>query len=700
MLLRSIILVMFCISSALLCGEAVQPQPGPPPKDGAPAQSPPVTRIPEVVVEGRAEDLITKATSASEGKVGAAQIADRPLARPGEVLETVPGLIVTQHSGSGKANQYFFRGFNLDHGTDFSTWIAGMPINMPSHGHGQGYTDINFMIPELVESVEYMKGPYYASEGDFAATGAAHINYFKKLDQNIFEATGGSFGYARTLIAGSPKISCGELLGALELSFSDGPWERSEHSKKISGVLSYSQGDENLGWSMTGMGYSNAWDSTDQIPKRAVDAGLIDRFGGIDNSDGGRTMRFSLSGEWHHVDKESATHVGAYTIAYSLNLFSNFTFFLDNPVDGDQFEQEDRRLVTGAYASHTWFNEFLGNPCENTVGLQVRHDTIVDVGLFNTKKRSRLSTTRDDSVLETSISPYFENKIQWLEKFRTITGLRTDLFLFNVDDQTGLNSGSVNDSIASPKLSMIFGPWEKTEYYVNLGMGFHSNDARGTTTTTDPKSGDPVKVAPPLVRVKGAEFGVRTTYIPKLNTSLAYFLLDSDSELVFVGDAGTVEASRPSRRMGIEFANFYSPLPWMTFDLDVSLDHARFRGSDPAGDRIPGAIESVVATGLAVNHPSGFFGALRLRYFGPRPLIEDNSERSSSTSLVSARAGYKFNDKVRFTVEGFNLLNRKNSDIDYFYTSRLQGEPAEGVDDRHFHPVEPISFRAGITVTW
>lgn len=664
-----------------------------------PAPDAPVVQ-PAIVVEGRADDLIGGAKSASEGIVGAKQIEARPISRVGEVLETVPGLIVTQHSGAGKANQYFFRGFNLDHGTDFATWIAGMPVNMPSHGHGQGYTDINFMIPEMVQSVEYRKGPYYAAEGDFGTTGAAHINYFKKLPQNIVELTGGSWGYGRFLLAGSPKLKSGNLVGAIELQHADGPWTHSENVRKVSGVLSYSQGDATEGWSVTGMGYSNAWNSTDQVAKRAVKDGTINRFNALDPSDGGRSMRYSLSGEWHRESAESETRINAYVIEYQMNLFSNFTYFLDDPVNGDQFEQQDKRIVAGAYASHTWHNTFLGRPCDNTIGLNVRHDRVDGLGLYHVQHRSRLETVRQDDVLETSISPYFENSVQWLEKLRTITGFRADAFLFDVNSDNTANSGAVTAGIVNPKLSIVMGPWDKTEYYVNLGMGYHSNDARGTTTTVDPKSGDDVKVAPPLVRVKGSEFGIRTTYIPHLNSSLSFFQLDADSELVFVGDAGTVEASRPSRRLGAEFANYYTPLKWLTFDLDISVDRARFLDSDPAGKRIPGAIESVIATGVAVDHNSGFFGALRLRYFGPRPLIEDNSERSSSTSLVSGRLGYKFNKHARVTLEGFNLLNRKDSDIDYFYTSRLKNEPAEGKDDVHFKPVEPLSFRLGVTVTW
>lgn len=702
------------VSFALQSGEPVKP--------GDPVETPAKTPLPdptkpanarenaapltqdgeriEIIVEGRAENLSGAVPSASQGRVGAAQIQARPIQRTGEVLETVPGMIVTQHAGNGKANQYFFRGFNLDHGTDFGTWVQGMPVNMPTHGHGQGYTDLNFVIPELIRAVDYKKGVYYASEGDFSSTGSAHISYVDKLDTNIAELSGGMFGYGRMLLAGSPKLKGGNIIGALELETYDGPWEYAQKQRKLNAVLGYSKGDEENGWSITSMAYSNAWNSTDQIPRRAVKDGSIDRFDSLDSSNGGRSMRYSLSGEWHRESAESRTQVSAYAYHYQLNLFSNFTYFLDNPDEGDQFEQEDKRVVAGTNASHTFINQWRGYKVENTLGIGIRHDNIPRVGLYGTNSRTRLNTVRRDQALQTSVSPYFESNVQWLDTLRTVIGLRGEMFYFDVDGNRPENRGVVKDSAVSPKVSVIMGPWHKTEFYLNFGLGIHSNDARGTVTTVDPKSDEDVKVAPPLVEQRGGEFGIRTTWVPNLNTTLALFLLDSDSELVFVGDAGTVEASRGSRRMGIEFANFYSPLEWLTFDLDVSLNHARFRDNAPEGDHIPGAIESVIATGIAVDHKSGFFGALRLRYFGGRPLIEDDSVRSNPTAMLSAKFGYHFNKNVAIYVEGFNLLNRKDSDIDYFYGSRLNGEAADGVEDKHFHPVEPISVRAGVKMTW
>jgi len=669
----------------------------------SPATSPP-TRLPEIVVQGREDSLIGVAETASQGTVGAKQIERRTISRPGEVLETVPGLILTQHSGAGKANQYFMRGFNLDHGTDFATSIDGMPVNMPSHGHGQGYTDLNILIPELVERVNYRKGPYFADVGDFSSAGAADLQLYHALPQGIAKVEGGSFGYARGVFAASPKVDAGNLLYGIELYHNDGPWLHADDYRRFNGVLRYSSGDAANGWSVTGMGYKGDWDATDQIAKSALAQPGFGRFDSLDTTTGGDSQRYSLAAEWHRADEKSAIQLIAYGFFYDLDLFSNFTYFKD-AVEGDQFEQADERWVGGAKASHTFFGSLFERDMENTVGLQFRSDSINN-GLYQTVGRQRTdktaqaggtiaAVTRADDIWQTSVSPYVENKMQWGEKFRSVVGVRADYYYFDVDGHDAANSGHEDDAIVSPKGSVIFGPWSKTELYLSGGLGFHSNDGRGVTSETDP--------ADPLVQTYGAEAGVRSTLIPGLQSTLAVWWLDIDSELVFVGDAGETEASRPSRRYGVEFANYCTPVPWMTLDADFSFSHARFRDNDSAGEHIPGSAESVVAAGITFQQEGerGFFGGLRLRYFGPRPLIEDESVRSGETFLVSANCGYRFSRNWMLSAEVFNLLDREESEIDYLYESRLAGEPA-GPDDggysrTHFHPVDPISLRVALT---
>ncbi|AMK79295.1 TonB-denpendent receptor [Methylomonas methanica] len=647
----------------------------------------------EVEDFGRSRDLVGIAESASQGHVGQEQLKYRPISRPGEILETVPGLIASQHSGEGKANQYYLRGFNLDHGTDFLTQIDGVPVNLTTHAHGQGWTDTNFLIPELIKTVNYQKGNYYAENGDFSSAGAANIQYFDAMPDTLVKFTGGMFDYYRGLATGSRKLGDGNLLYAGEIVNNGGPWTVSNDFQKYNGVLRYSEEHGETGWNVTAMAYKADWNATDQIAKRAVTSGLIGRFDAIDPTDGGASERYSLTAEWHRNTNTSATKVMAYGLYSTLNLFSNFTYFLNDPVNGDQFNQPDQRWQTGFKASHTIYHKLAGAESESTFGLQVRNDNI-DNGLYLTKARQRLSTVRQDSVWVTSASPYAENKTRWNDWFRTTLGVRFDGFRFNVTNSNiAANQGERYDGLVSPKLGMVFGPWADTEFYLNGGLGYHSNDGRGVNTRIDPSSGDSVKSAVPLARTYGSEIGARTTWIKGLQSTLAIWWLDIDSELLFSGDAGTTEPSRPSRRYGLEFANYYSPTDWLTLDADFSYSKSRFRGNDPAGNYIPGSIETVIATGATVHDFYGFFGGPRLRYFGPRSLIEDNSVRSKPTIMLSAMLGYEFNKTWTLQAEMFNLLNRTDSAIDYYYTSRLPGEDLAGVNDIHFHPVEPINFR-------
>ena len=570
-----------------------------------------------------------------------------------------------------------------------------MPVNQRTHGHGQGYSDLNFLITDLVSGLQYKKGPYYADEGDFSAAGAIHLKLPDRLDKGIGEVGAGGYGYRRLLLADSPRVGNGNLLYALEAFHNDGPWTKPDDYRKFNGMLRYGEGTAQNGFNLTAMAYQGTWNATNQIPKRAVDAGLIGRFDTLDPSDGGESSRYSVSGAWNKTGRNTATTANAYVIRSKLNLWNNFTFFQDDPVNGDQFEQTDRRVTSGFNAKHTVFGKWGARDVENTFGVQTRNDNI-KVGLFSTAQRTRLSTTREDHVVETSGALYYQNNLRWTNWFRTVTGLRADFYRGAVTSDNPLNSGKVNDHLVSPKLGLVFGPWAKTEYYLNYGRGFHSNDMRGATISVDPKT--PANAATRealLVRATGFEAGLRTAIIPHLQSSLAVFRLDIQSELLFQGDAGTTaDSGRPSRRVGFEFSNLYTPTHWLILDADVAFTRARFSDIDVlgVGDRVPGSIEGVATITASVDNLGPYYGSARLRYFGPRPLIEDNTLRSNSTTLLSARVGYKIDKKARVQLDVFNLLNRRASQIDYAYTSQLRSEAAP-VNDIHFHPTEPRSFR-------
>jgi outer membrane receptor protein involved in Fe transport len=324
--------------------------------------------------------------------------------------------------------------------------------------------------------------------------------------------------------------------------------------------------------------------------------------------------------------------------------------------------------------------------------VQYRYDKLSPVGIYNTIARKRTSTIREDQVKEASAGFYAENTTQWLPKFRSISGLRYDAYDFNVGSSIDGNSGKAKDNIVSPKLSLIFGPWDKTEFFLNAGNGFHSNDARGTTQTRLPDGGESTPVTP-LVKTQGSEIGMRTEMVPGLQSSLSLWRLNIASELLFIGDAGETVASRASRRTGIEWNNHYIAAPWLLFDLDLAASRARYTQNDIAGNYIPGSIDKVASFGVTMNDLGRWYGGLEFRYFGPRPLIEDNSVRSASTALAYGQVGYKISNKTKLTLDVFNLFDRQASDIDYYYPSRLHGETADGSDDIHFHPAEPRSVR-------
>lgn len=652
--------------------------------------------LPSVKVVGNYDNAVGTSDAASQGVVTSNLINTRPALRTGELLEFVPGMIVSQHSGDGKANQYYLRGFNLDHGTDFATNIDEVPVNMPTHAHGQGYTDLNFLIPELVNRIEYKKGPYFADEGDFSSAGAAHIKLANQLPEGIASISLGSHGYQRMVLADSFATGDGNLLYGLEINRNNGPWDNPEDVKKYSGVLRYTGGTANDGYNLTVMAYHNQWNSTDQIPLRAVESGQIARYGAIDNTDGGESSRYSLSYVMHTRDKDGAFEFNAYAVQSKLDLYSNFTYFLNNPIDGDQFNQNEHRKMAGFNLTKAWFTNVGGFDMQNKIGLQTRYDDLSPVALYNNVARQPTLLIRLDEVKEASAGIYAENSTQWLEKFRSVLGLRYDNYHFDVESSIHGNSGKTSDGITSPKLSLIFGPWAKTEYFVNYGGSFHSNDARGTTQTQLPSGGASTPVTP-LVKTRGSEIGLRTEIIPGLQSSLVMWQLNIDSELLFVGDAGETEPSRASKRHGIEFNNHYIANDWLLFDLDLAASSARYTEDDPVGNFIPGSVDKVASFGATVTNIKNWSGAFQLRYFGPRPLIEDNSIRSESTSIAYARVGYKINQKAKLSLDVFNLFNRKASDIDYFYTSRLSGEAAAGIDDIHFHPVESRSARMTLT---
>ncbi|WP_226703696.1 TonB-dependent receptor [Microbulbifer elongatus] len=648
--------------------------------------------VEEVSVLGRQLNLNGEAISASQGEVGPTEIGAWPLIRTGDLMEFVPGMVATQHSGSGKANQYFLRGFNLDHGTDFATFVDGMPVNLRTHGHGQGYTDLNFVIPETVERLRYRKGPYYAEVGDFSSAGAAHFVLAEKLQQGIAELSFGEHGYRRGVVADTISNADSDLLLAAEWQAYDGPWSdvREDVNKvNLLGKLATELGTGRA--YLTFMGYDNQWNSPDQIPSRAVTQGIIDPYGSLDTSLGGDTRRYSLSGGWTGALVGGELSASAFAIDYDFNLWSNFTYQLENTDSGDQFQQRDDRRIYGFEVAQNWQRNAAGWQ----LGLQGRRDDIDQVGLYHTAVREVLGTVREDRVVEDSLGLFAVNQYQWSETVRSYLGLRYDHYDFDVNAGLEQNSGQRSDGKPSVKASLAWQPWPVAELYLSYGQGLHSNDARGTVIQVDPVSGESVDTVDPLVASRGYELGSRLFVTDQLHATLAVWELELDSELLFVGDAGNTEASRPSQRRGVEAGVYWFASDHISGELEVSYTDAQFADRDAAGSEIPGAIPLVASAALNYSK-DGWFASLHLRHFGTYPLIEDRSVKSDGASLVNLRMGRDFAGSWRLQLDLLNALNSADHDVDYFYASRLPDEAAGGVEDIHYHIFEPRTLRASV----
>ena len=670
---------------------------------------------------------------ASQMTISGEDLNARPFSHPGELLEAAPGLMVIEHADAGKANQYYLRGWNLDHGTDLATFLDDVPINLPTHAHGQGYTDLNWLIPETVGGLDIRKGPYFADVGDFENAGNLHISLRDTVDQNIQLATVGSFGYARYLSLGSSKVGDGSLLYAGEFTGYAGPWTTSDDMKKFSGLVRYSQGTATDGFSITGMAYTNTWNSTDQVALRALTTGQIGLYGELDPTDGGDTSRFTLSARMAQSDDLGSWKANAYLVKYTMDLFNNYTWDTNDPVNGDQFHQHDDRTYGGGGVSRTIDGTLFNLPTETVFGLQSRYDDIITALNYSTR-RQFLSPYIYDHVGEGNAGIYAENTVHWTDWLRTTTGWRGDYFAAAVDSLLQpANSGNPREAIGSPKFRMTVGPFNKTEFFVGAGMGYHSNDARSTVVTEVPGSPTtPEGSAPFLVRSRGAEVGIRSTAVPDLNSSVSLFYIHQDSELFFDGDTGDTTAGLPSQRTGVEFTNDYRVASWLHVDANLALSRARFLGYDQTqaalyqslagfpqaqignapGDYVYNAPWMVASGGITLGEKTGWFSALRWRYISSRPLTEDGVFQSPPMNVFNGTVGYRFENGWRIQLDALNFLNSSTDQSTYAYGALLTTDalfsmcnPAHGastvpaavcqngVMDYVHHPIEPLAIR-------
>lgn len=647
---------------------------------------------PELILVRGAQHQHGSTINASEGHVHGVDIEQRALLRPGDMLEFVPGMVVTQHSGSGKANQYFLRGFNLDHGTDFATSVDGMPVNMRSHGHGQGYSDLNFLIPELVEHIRYRKGNYQAQDGDFANAGAADFE-LKNQSPELLQLSLGQHQYQRLLVSGSTSYDSADWLNAVELQGYTGPWQGvDEQVKKVNLVSRYSTQQQDSAQQLTFMLYDNSWNAADQIPQRAIDQGLIDRLGVIDPSSGGNSNRQSISGHWQQQNFKAS----GYWIQSELQLWSNFSYFLNDPLKGDQFEQSDQRQLFGGELSQELQLKLGSLDWSHQFGLQSRYDDIDQLGLSLTENRIQHQAVRMDQVLQQSWSVFHQQQLQLNTDWQAQLGLRYDWMSGKVESLLSQeNSGRASQGISSVKLGLRYQSDEAQHWDFSVGQGMHSNDARGTTITTDPVTGESANAVPLWVRSEGAELGWRYLQSKQWQISVAVWALQLDSELVYIGDAGGTEPNRASRRTGAELAWYYWISPAWTLDLELATSRSRYKSnSADEGRFIEGALPAVASIAINYHDDTGLHANLRLRHFGNRTLDSYNKQQAPSSTVLNADLSYQW-QQWEFGAELLNLTNRKVADMVYFYPSRLQNE-ATAVEDRHFHPLEPRMLRLSI----
>jgi len=639
---------------------------------------------PVVEIVAHYNNAISSSDAASQGVVQAQLLNTSALLRPAEVLEFIPGMVVTQHSGDGKANQYFLRGMNLDHGTDFATSVNGVPINLPTHAHGHGYSDLNVLIPELVQNVHYKKGPYFASEGDFSSAGSAQFVYRTQLPRDLLDLTVGQRSYLRGLAAGSRTVSDGvTLLSAVEHVQNNGPWTVPEHLQKLNTQFILSSGSPREGWTTSLSAYRASWTATDQVPLSLINSGTLGRYDSLDPTDGAHTQRTSVSGTWHQASNDARTHINWYALQYDLGLFSNFTYFQDR-ANGDQFGQTDQRTAFGGSLTQSWQGNWGTRAMVNTVGLQVRQDQI-RVGLYDTEARKTANTVRDDTVQQILLGIYANNELNWQPWLRSVTGLRLDQLKAQVNNHTYITkSGEATATRASPKLSLIFGPWQQTEFFVNLGKGFHSNDARGMTDPNAPVQG--------LVATRGYEIGLKSQAISNLQTTFAVWQLNVDSELVYAGDAGNTEAGRRSRRTGVEWSNHWTPHRHWLIDLNLAWTRPRYNDGGPDGPYIVNAVTRVAHLHISMRDMGPWSASVGVRYIGAAPLAEDNSVQSNSTLTTQLRINRRIDANLDVSLDVINLANRVNNDISYYYASQVSSS-ATSRQDVHVHPAEPRTLR-------
>ncbi len=708
------------------------------------------------------EELVVEArkplSAASAQEIRARDFDLRPHATTQEVLQNVPGLVVSQHQGGGKAMQYLIRGFDADHGTDFAIFVDGVPVNLVSHAHGQGYADMNYVIPETIRDLKLWKGPYFAQFGDFMNAGALEVQTRDAVEENSFLAEGASFDTARFLFQASPQLGAGETYLAAQAYTTNGPFLNPNHYWAYNFFAKYTLDlTPTSTLRASAIVYDGSWDASGEIPLRAVDGRYpdgapftgprLDRFGAIDPTEGGATDYESVNLQYANaLGPQDDLDVQAYGFRYRLALFSDFTFYRftglrfvrnadggitdtgdapgipdANYLPGDGIEQDDQRWTYGLNSKYTHLWELGSVGMQTQLGLQNRNDSI-DVALWRQVRRNRFFAVNDLHVDQSSLSAFLQQQVIFNDRVRFEGGVRGDQFWFSTRDrlpnqapdpnfESVFIDGGTQDGIVSPKANLIFSVAPQSDVYLNYGNGFHSNDARVAILTKG-------KGFDPLTRSTGAEVGARTVLMDDIDLATAFWWLDLDSELVFSGDSGDVDAviddttgnlvpGPASRRYGVDVEARWHIVDWLWADYDLGWAHARFRD----GGYVPLAPKLIMNGGLTARWDNGFSAGVRFRFVGDRPANEDGSLNAQGYFVVDALVTYRWRN-VQLTLAGLNLTDTEWREAQFADETCLVNEigsqpgcapkpgldPGAGVSDIHFTPGNPIGVRGGVQV--
>ncbi len=614
-----------------------------------------------------------------------------PLNSSQEALRKVPGLIIGQHAGGGKAEQIFLRGFDIDHGTDVSINVDGMPVNMVSHAHGQGYSDLHFLIPETVNKIDFGKGPYYGDKGDFTTAGFVDFSTKDYLKESAITFSMGDFNTLRTLGMFNllEKSKHQNAYIATEYLATDGPFESPQNFNRINVFGKYvAFSSDNSKLSLTASHFTSRWDASGQIPQREVDNGNITRFGAIDDTEGGETQRTNFNVEFNkYITDNTRLKTNAFYSHYAFELYSNFTFFLEDSVNGDQIKQQEDRHIFGANASIVKETSLGSTPVTISSGLGLRHDIVNDIELSHTlNRKTTLEQLQLGDLNQTNVDAFVNAEFEF-GKLKVAPALRLDYFKFLYNDklQANYTTQSETKTILSPKLNFYYDAASNLQLFLKSGIGFHSNDTRVVVSN----QGEDV-----LPRAYGLDFGKVWKPFPKLVLNSALWYLFLEQEFVYVGDAGVIEPSGKTERYGLDLGLRYQFNDWLFFDTDATITHARST-EDPDGQNyIPLAPDFTLAGGLSINDLNGFSGGIRYRYIDDRPANEDNSIVAEGYFVTDFNANYSFdNITLGFVIE--NLFDTEWNETQFATESRLQNE-AQSVEEIHFTPGTPFFIKGTI----